>query len=459
MDYTLALCISLLYAPHIVLCGLALLWQPILLVISLLASFVAFLPLVITGLVFQALRWTGTADVSTAAGVVVTHFVLQNVARVGALNLCLRAQRLGWHHGCLLVRSRFPLVPLSIAIGAGFAATSLLASGGVLLAEAWGVGRGLSEGGHTASTSTAAAQELDFLASSGSCARLPRLVQSCFQQTFFSCGQVAWTVMMGQAYAALWPRDVAVGLSGHTTCANGADEPATLRVEIAAETEEHGSAPTPWALRAEETLRQDFAGLLMADEEYAPVVTDHMPETAAYSWSSGHASSTARPKPREEAEVNQYLPCSTVGSESGDAGAVVDTAPSATPPMREATRSSTVRKHQNTPSSPSPLAGVAGWLVADSVLAQRLPTAVLTGTAALVLHLVFVLPPLTAMAADSASARNTLIPSSDKRSNSCLVGVSLQCIVTIVSLVWGLWIIELERHPSTYMLLSSSTHP
>ncbi|CBZ24605.1 conserved hypothetical protein [Leishmania mexicana MHOM/GT/2001/U1103] len=446
MSYgTLALCACVLYAPHAVLCGLALLWQPMLMVTSILVSFIAFLPLVMTGLIFEALRWAGVADVTTAAWVVVVHFIAQNASRVGTLHACLRLQRLGWQHGLLLVRSRFPLVPLSIAVGAGFAAASLLVGGGALLAEALEVGRGLTGNGRTSSNSTAAAQEIGFLAFSDNCARLSRLLQSCFQQTFFSCGQVAWTVMMGQAYAALRPQDVAEDMWRYTARANGADETATLGVVTTTWAEEGGSAPMPRALRAEESVREDASELLLLDEECVPVAGDGEPETAVYSVRRGHASAAARPVPREEVEAGQRAACS--------AGAVTGIAPSAGPPISEATRSSTAAERQDMPSSS---ADVAGWLVADSVFAQRLPAAVLTGAAALVLHLMFVLLPVAAMAADSAPGQSKATPSPASRSEGCLAKVSLQCVVTMVSVLWGLCIVELERHPFTYAILSSS---
>ncbi|CAG9570420.1 conserved hypothetical protein [Leishmania major strain Friedlin] len=456
MSYsTLALCTCVLYAPHAVLCGLGLLWQPMLVVMSILAAFIAFLPLVMTGLVFQALRWAGVADVATAAWVVVIHFIGQNASRVGTLHVCLRLQRLGWQHGWLLVRSRFPLVPLSIAVGAGFAAASLLVGSGALLAEALEVGRALTGSGRASSTSTVAAQGIDFHASSGNCARLSRLLQSCFQQTFFSCGQVAWTVMMGQAYAALWPQDVAENLRKHTARANGADETATLGAVTTTWAEEGDSAPMPHAPRAEESVREDTCELLLVDEVVVPVAGDDEPETAVHSVRREHASTAARPIPREEAEASQRVAYSAICFERSGAGAVAGVAPSAGSSISEATRSSTSAKRQDMSSSPSSSAEVAGWLVADSVFAQRLPAAVLTGVAALVLHMVFALLPVAAMAADSASAQSKETSSSVRRSEGCLVNTSLQCVVTMVSVLWGLCIVELERHPFTYALLSS----
>ncbi|CAC9462456.1 hypothetical protein conserved [Leishmania donovani] len=454
MSYaTLALCACVLYAPHAVLCGMALLWQPMLMVMSILASFIAFLPLVMTGLIFQVLRWAGVADVTTAAWVVVIHLIGQNASRVGTLHVCLRLQRLGWQHGWLLVRSRFPLVPMSIAVGAGFAAASLLVGGGALLAEALEVGRDLTGSRRASSISTVTAQKIDFLASSGNCARLSRLLQSCFQQTFFSCGQVAWTVMMGQAYAALWPQDVAEDLWKHTARANGADETATLGAVTTAWAEEAGSAPMPHALRAEESVREGTSELLLADEELVPVAGDDGPGTAVHSVRREHASAAAPPVPREEAEASQRVACSAVYFERSGAGAVAGIAPSAGPSISEARKCSTSAMRQDMSSSPSSSAEVAGRLVADSVFAQRLPAAVLTGAAALVLHMMFVLLPVAAMAADSASAQSTATLSSARRSEGCLVNVSLQCVVTLVSVLWGLCIVELERHPFTYALL------
>ncbi|KAG5510192.1 hypothetical protein GH5_08298 [Leishmania sp. Ghana 2012 LV757] len=453
---TLVLCTSVLYAPHAVLCGLALLWQPMLMVMSLVASFVAFVPFVVTGVVFQTLRWADIGVVTHAVWVVAIHFVLQNIARVGALHVCLRLQRLGLRHGLLLVRSCFPLVPLSIAVGAGFAASSLLVSGGALLSEAWGVGSRLSDNGRASATSTVARQEIGIFASSGNCARLPLIVQSCFQQTFFSCGQVAWTVMMGQAYAALYPQNAAEDLLGHTVRANDADDAAAISVETSTEAEEDGSAPAARALRAkEETVRQDAAELLLADGDFVPVLRDNKRETAVHIARRGHASTGAQPMPREEAAVNQPVPCNTVDSESCGAGTLTDTAPSVAPFISEATRAPTVAQRRGMPASASPVAAAARWRVAGSVLEQQLPTAALTGAAALVLHLVFVLLPLTEVVADSASAQNMSIPFSGRGSSRCLVSIPLQCAVTLVSVVWGLWIVELERHPSAYTLLQS----
>ncbi|GET86750.1 hypothetical protein, conserved [Leishmania tarentolae] len=452
MDYgTLVLGTCVLYAPHAALCGLALLWQPMLMVIGILSSFVAFAPLVVTGLIFQTLRWAGVADVTTATWVVVIQFMAQNVSRVGTLHVCLRLQRLGWQHGWLLVRSRFPLVPLSIAVGAGFAATSLLVGGGALLSEALGVGRRLADDGR-ASNSSVAAQEIDFLASTHSCARLPRLLQSCFQQAFFSCGQVAWTVMMGQAFAALCPQDEAEDLSNQTARADGAGEPATFCGSTTTRIEEGGSAPLPPAPWAEESVRQDASELLLANEEFAPVARNDELETAVHNVRREHASVAAQPVPREEAEANEYAACSAVDFEGG-AGAMTGAAASAEPSISEATRSAISAARHHTSSSS---AEVTEWLVADSVFAQKLPAAALTGVAALVLHLIFVLLPVTAMVADLAAAQSTTTPPSARRADGCLVNVSLQCVVTIVSVVWGLCIVELERHPFSYALLSSS---
>ncbi|KAG5484455.1 hypothetical protein LSCM1_07824 [Leishmania martiniquensis] len=451
MSYgTLVLCTSVLYAPHTVLCGLALLQQPMLIVMSIVAALLAFAPLVMTGLIFQVLRRANAADGSTAAWVVVIHFVLQNAARVGALHVCLRLQRLGLRHGLLLVHSWFPLVPVSIAVGAGFAASSLLVSGGALLAEAWDVGRGLGASRRTPATSAGAAKEFAPFSSSGSCAQLPLIVQSCFQQSFFTCGQVAWTVMMGQAYAVLDRQDGAEDLLGQMGRANSADDAAIIRMATATEAEEAGDAVRTRALRERaETVRQDAGELLRPHDDFAPALRDCKREAATHAVGPGRAYTGATPMSREEAAVHQPVPWNAVGSESGGAGAVADTTPSAVPFASEAARSPTVAQPQGMPST----VAAAAWPAAGSVFAQRLPAAALTGTAALVLHAVLVLLPLTEMATDSASAQRMSTLSSDRRSSGCLASIPLQCAVTLVSVGWGLWIVELERHPSTYMLL------
>ncbi|KAG5483575.1 hypothetical protein CUR178_08241 [Leishmania enriettii] len=214
--------------------------------------------------------------------------------------------------------------------------------------------------------------------------------------------------------------------------------------------EEDGSAPAARALRAkEETVRQDAAELMLADGDFVLVLRDKKRETAVHIARRGRASTGARPMPREEAAVNQPVPCNTVGSESCGAGTLTGTAPSVAPFIGEAARAPTVAQRRGMPSSASAAAATARWRVAGSVVEQRLPPAALTGAAALVLHLVFVLLPLTEMVADCASAQNMSIPSSGRSSSGCLVCIPLQCAVTLVSVVWGLWIVELERHPSS----------
>ncbi|KAK7197626.1 hypothetical protein NESM_000713600 [Novymonas esmeraldas] len=397
MDYgTLATCTGVLYAPHVVLGSLALLWQPMLLIVGLLAAFVALLPLVATGIVYQALRWGGAADVTVAACVVVAQYVFSNVARVGVLHVCVHLQRLGWRHGWLLVRSRYPLVPLSIAVGAGFAAASLLVSGGALLAEAWGLSSVavVDQRGGDGSP----------LRLHGTCAQLPRLVQLSFQQTFFSCGQVAWTAMLGQAYAALCPR--------HTAESTQADADGAVPRDAA------HTSPTTGGMAAEGPVMRDVAKLLQAE----PLV--HAPTAPA----------TGQPMSREEAEAG-----GGVRTSSGEADSGVDLA--------------AVGKQLSvpTPLLSSTAAALASVHVADSVLSQRRAAAVLTGAAALLLHLLFTLPPVTAVSASHAATATT-----GGGSAACLVHVPLQCAVTLVSVVWGLWVVQCERHPSTYVRLAAS---
>ncbi|KAG5509817.1 hypothetical protein JKF63_07462 [Porcisia hertigi] len=441
---TLVLCTIVLYAPHTVLAGVGLRWQPMLIVVGLLSSLVAFLPLFMTGLMFQALHWASVSDVATATWVVVTHFLLLNAARVGVLHVCLRLQRHGWDHGCLLVCSRFPLVTLSIAVGAGFAATSLLVSGGALLAEAWAVAGVLTSSKYTPSSSSDVAQGVDLIASSGSCAELPRFAQACFQQTFFTCGQVAWTVMMGQAYAALWPPCAAKDLLGHNM--SGDDTEGITG---------GGSAATPRVLRSGlEDARLAVTEHLPGAEEWQQPLGGSELETVVCSARKVCLHTGVVSVPREEAEANQRVTGGAVHSESDHAGA--DPTPAATPSRSELMGCPTAEKCEQMTFSPSSSSEVAGCLVADSVLAQRLPTAVITGTAALALHAAFILLPLAAMDSTFGSARNTATPSSVSQRSVCIVSVPLQCVVTIVSVVWGLWIVHLERHPSAYMLLPSS---
>lgn len=462
----LLFCTVVLYTPHGLLCAIALLWQPILIIISLLSSVTALAPLVVCGLFLRVLQLLGvTSDTTLAAWVLVTHFLLQNITRVAVLHECLLLQRLGWSKGWLLVRSRVPLVALSIAVGAGFAATSLFVSGGALLAEGW-TARMTTPGG-TAQREAIAATLADLFAPSPSCAQLSRLVHASFQQTFLTCGQVAWTVMLGQAYAAAYPQAVeelerdqeSTAEAPRSTNNQGtrgeASQPAEMQHDVVV-----SDAMRAGRARAARG-REELTRLLGEDETYLPLITTaesaeakqqkvciaessrvhaRTPEEAAQSTSvvapamaSAAAGSTAHHREEREAAGAQI---STPAAAAGAAGRT--DAP-------YAAKTKDLIAPASTPHSPL----VAG-LVVESVLAQRQPAALLTGLAALGLHLLYVVLSLSALPLTSA-----VTPSQ----GGCSALIPLQCLVTIVSVVWGLWIVHCERHPSAYMRVASTPTP
>lgn len=433
MEYgTLVLCTVVLYGPHAALCGLALAWQPMLLVAGLLASFVAMGALLPAGVVLQLATLLGHGGGGgSAVGVVLLGFAGQSVLRVVMLNACLLLHRAGRQHGWLLVRSRFPLVPLSIAIGAGFATSSLIVGGGNLLAVGWEARRALNgQGVFDSPVFGSVAEASAFLSASGSCARLPRLVQSCFQQTFFTCCQVAWTVMMGQAYAALRPHDVSAAVAADVDGAAplagsaSADTPASLGgTSGGCVADPHRPHDT-----SAEVERRYTAELLAVDEqEFRPIV----PRGGG---ADGSGTSARQPVPREESEAQNAAAAGLENAAAAPAGA-------------KTSADCDAGTRVSPPPPADAAAAVAGSLVADSVLQQWRPTAVLTGAAALALHALFVVVPLTSIAGDAAAGGGA---------GRCLVTVPLQCTVTLVSVLWGLWIVHLERHPSEYLLLDSS---
>ncbi|KPA75825.1 hypothetical protein ABB37_08340 [Leptomonas pyrrhocoris] len=468
-----------LYAPHCLLCAIALAWQPVLIIISLISSFAAFAPLVVSGAVFRLLRLSHVStDVTAAAVVLPVHFVLLSGIRVLVLHGCLQLQRLGWARGLLLVRSRVPLVALSIAVGAGFGGTSLLVGGGALLAEAWEARLSIPMSAAQMNASAAVLDEL--FSASASCAQLPRLVQSVFQQTFFTCGQVAWSVMLGQAYAAAYPQaledpllenaevvsceDERLTVAGKGTreeastparhqaedATRGASQPAPSRPAMAKEEparlghDDEGSLPPVES--TEKSEGRDVAAQLLAFQQHrrsSPEESRTRNQHEAFAYQGATTGERVPPPPhpsteragqREEVEEGDLENPSTTGA-------------STRAPLRgtQGARTSTASKVPS-PSSPSSHSPVVSGLVAESVLAQRRPTALLTGLAALGLHFLYVMLPLTALSDASAAG------SSGRR--GCSAYIPLQCLLTVASVLWGLWIVHCERHPSAYVRLA-----
>ncbi|KPI86361.1 hypothetical protein ABL78_4587 [Leptomonas seymouri] len=474
----LLLCTVVLYSPHCLLCAIALAWQPALIVIGLLSSFTAVGPLVLSGALFRLMRWCGaSSDAAVAACLLISHFVLQSAARALALHGCLQLQRLGWAKGWLLVRSRVPLVSLSIAVGAGFSCTSLLVGGGALLAEAWASRLAIPM---SAAQMNASAAKLDYLLSSNAnCAPLPRLVQAAFQQLFFTCGQVAWTVMLGQAYAAASPRALVESTEGlaeglrRDEGQRAAAGPVTREEALSCARDNDGSAHTaaPDAARLRLVMARATHACLMQDDGMC------LPHTEAPGKDEGretpgptHALKSLRRsslvEARSEAQLEVLTSRNAVAGEGlappsrtfagegrqreeleeanretlADADALAPKQLSSTQCSRTATAV------QLRPASVSSLhSPVASGLVAESVLTHRQPAALLTGLAALGLHLLFVLLPLTALSS-AASAETS-------RRSGCSAYIPLQCLVTLISVAWGLWIVHCERHPSAYVRL------
>jgi hypothetical protein len=486
---SLVLCTVVLYTPHGLLCAAALAWQPMLIVVGLLCAFLAIVPLAVCGLLLRLLQLCGvSSETTSAATLLVANFVLQNCGRVYVLELCLQLQRLGWRRGWLLVRSHVPLVSLSIAVGAGFAATSLFVGAGALLAEAWEARLAIPSG--AAQAQAAAATLAGLLAPSISCPQLPRLVQAVFQQTFYTCGQMAWTVMLGQAYAAAYPQEAQealmeqdvsgaqVSAATHTTARavaprevrEGATETPSMRV--AEESDEVCSTPPDKATRSRiVTGREELSRLLQEDEIYLPLVSTAVEgetKTAQESSKARRDDSLARevaaccksPELLTETDLTRFPPhASTLLQQHRVGAATPATTTLAVPPScfttadKQAQPCSTSDSHGDTathgtaalwfPVSPSPF---LSGLVAESVFAQRKPAAFFTGLTALTLHFLYVVVPLSTPSKASSS--------SSAGHGGCAAYVPLQCLITLASVVWGLWIVHCERHPAAYTQLS-----
>lgn len=491
---TLLFCTVVLYAPHCLLCAIALIWQPMLIILSLLSTFMAFIPLVLTGLCFRLLQLCRISRASTlAAWLLAAQFLFQSATRVAVLHGCLQLQRLGWGRGWLLVRSRVPLVSLSIAVGAGFAGASLFLSGGALLAEAWAARLAIPLSAAQLNATTTTLETL--LGASPSCAQLSRLAQSVFQQTFFSCCQVAWTVMLGQAYAAAYPQALESTLlvapeDGETRSANRVDpfssgstaleatqQPQQQQKqrqslltahasERAEEREDKRHGESTQARRATSAAREEIARFAQEAETYLPLV-NNLPNEVQ------REETTHQAPPREgiersevagtAREVSDHTSRNAVGSmserkprEEKDAASGEHHAAIA-PDARQGSKAaqnllspgSTGGGAGAVASPSSPHSPVLSGLLAESVLSQQQPAALLTGLAALGLHLMYVMLPLSALSQASSPASSSTV--SDN--TGCSAYIPLQCLITIVSVVWGLWIVHCERHPFAYIRL------
>lgn len=468
---TLLFCTVVLYAPHCLLFVVALLWQPILVVLSLFSCFFAFVPQVLTGVLFRFLQLCRvTASTTTASWLLVVLFLFQNATRAAVLLHCLRLQRLGLARGWLLVRSRVPLVSLSIAIGAGFALTSLFMSGGALLAQAWTAQ--LTIPTDAAQMNATATTLAELFAPSASCAQLPQLVLLVFQQTFFTCGQVAWTVMLGQVCAAFAP-DVEEstlesegGMDGaeagpgglshnseHEATRNSSSSGNAIRVEAAQSVVAYLTSLEESCPRLVDTAdNTNSEGEVAAEAPLLPrghLAIPRMPSTerrqrltaidASRPLQQSHGGEKYQ---REEVEARALV------SDSLPSGiATTFTANRATDAYEMETQSSHATAAPKEPSAlpPSPYSPVVSGLVVESVLAQRQHAAILTSVAALGLHLLFVLLPLSAFSQSSVSGDD------DASHRGCSVYVFTQCLVTLASVVWALWIVQCERHPSAYI--------
>lgn len=182
------LCVSLLYGPYVVLCIVGATRHPVLLVLSLFVCLASFCGTAFVSLFFVALRAVGVSDAALSVSIIGLQFGVQIVLKIGLLIGCILLQR---RQSLVAVRCSYQLLPLSVAIGSGFGAASVLLSGGPLLAASWST---------TSSTAAAVAEKTSSLVSV--CPQLSLVMRSCFQQLFYSYNQIAWTVMLGQFSSA-----------------------------------------------------------------------------------------------------------------------------------------------------------------------------------------------------------------------------------------------------------------
>lgn len=404
-------CLVLLYGPYAIAAVLVMLRQkPQLVVVWLMSALCSVASLILVGVLYAAVqaRTTGSGAALPAV-LVLLQLLLQLPLRFAVFALWQFVQRQLRHERQVMVWSSRRMTPVSCAVGLGFGFTSMLVTGGLMLDAT-------RQFAHY--TPGAAAYNLDV------CPQLPVLLQTSLQSFLLTLCHASWGVSTGQPALALrefgvrayftdlWRR---IGPSSGVT-AIIVSENDLLNSNGGSDSFREFAAPhRPVQLPAAAEKQPAVHGTPDEDEPLP---------------AHGHT-----PRTREEHESSDEATAGPVAAVSS--GGVDDT--DADPPRPSQVLAASTATGSGQPRRLVRVRPYQGIIPADTVLTEHLDVAFASIVLTLVFQILFSCLSLFHAGAFS-NARM-----SEVATRGCVVSLPLQLVITMLSVLWALWIAR-EEH-------------